>query len=424
MITTAKELRAPFVGRSSELDFLNSALAEASAGNGRFISIRGAAGIGKTRLMAEFAEIARPQGLRVLWSPVIEATGAPPYFLWVPVLRSCIEQLSGEEKAKLLPSVREELATLLPEFSRGDAERQAAGRSNSPASRFQLFDAVTRLLLGAAKRKPCLMLFDNLNIADRSSLGLLAHFGQQLAGHEVLVLAAYRDDELDRRHPLRPVLDNLARGANQAQLHMKGLRQDEVATLVHRLTAFPASASLVRAIHEQSGGNPLFVTEVGRMIRDQPRRAIVPAPGFHFRVPHSLREVISARLDRLPPGTCELLQTAAVIGREFDIALLAELANLTAGRTARRLQAAETQDVIAPLGGGRWWFQHALFREVLYSELNSVERSMLHRKVGERIESRSFDEVQELVAQLAYHFFESAQAVQDEKALKYCRRAA
>jgi DNA-binding CsgD family transcriptional regulator len=424
MSTTPHELRAPFVGRAGELEFLKSALAEATSANGRFVSVAGEAGIGKTRLMAELAEIAKLQGTRVFWSPMIEVPGAPPYFLWIPVLRGCIEQLDGEEKADFLQPMQAELATLLPELRDDMAEKKTAVGSNSPTLRYQLFEAVTRILLSGAKRRTCLILFDNLNIADRSSLSLLAHFGQQLTGSRVLVVAAHRDDDLDRRHPLRGVLNELGRGACQAKLRLKGLQHDEVAELLHRLIEFPATASLVKAIHEQSGGNPLFVTEVGRMLCDQPRKDIVPAPGFHFRVPHSLREVISARLDRLPSQTCELLQTAAVIGREFDIALLAELANLSPPQTVRRLQPAEIRDVISPLGGGRWWFQHALFREVLYSELSSVARAMLHRKAGERIEASRFEDVQEQTAQLAYHFFESAQAVQDHRALQYCRKAA
>jgi len=419
-----KEIRTPFVGRAAEMEFLGKALADAQTGKGRFVSIPGDVGMGKTRLILEIAEIAGRKGFEVLWSPMIEDPAAPPFALWVPALRACIERMSVAEMEEHLEPRRAELGALLPELQDHAPPVQALDSLDSPAARFQLFDAVSRFLLRLSKRRACLILFDNLHIADRSSLALLTHISQRLAGHSILILGAYRDAELSRRHPLRPALNTLARGADHAQLVMKGMNHHEVAELLHRLLGTPCPASIVKAIQEQSGGNPLFVTEVGHMLSQQPMSDQIPAPGFHFRVPTSLNEVISTRLDRLPVQTCRLLETAAVLGREFDVRLLSELAGLNSARVAEQLEPAEAQGVISQFGPGQMWFQHALFREVLYSELNAVSRATLHRKAGESIEGRYSEDVHEQCAQLAYHFFEAAHSLEDTRAVKYCRKAA
>ena len=415
---------SPFVGRAQELETLNLALTEADSDAGRFVAVVGEPGMGKTRLIAETAETAKAHSKQVLWSQMIEDPGAPPYFSWMLALRACLQQCDDESLLADLGSGAAAVATIIPELRDRLDLPPVQPPSDSTAARYQLFDSVTRFLLNAAKRKPLVILFDNLHLADRSSLALLEYFCQQLVSHPTLVVGAYRDSELDRRHPLRPVLNRLSRSTGFVRLVLGGLSRAEVAELLHVHLGEPPPAPMVDAVHKQSGGNPLFVTEVGGMLARQLREKKLPGAGFRFQVPKSLRDVIATRLDTLPVETCQLLSVAAVLGREFDIAFLAELAGYGAGSVAQSLQNAESAGIIESLGQDRFRFHHVLFREVLYAEHNTVSRVMLHHKAGEQLETRHHDDLQTHVSQLAYHFFEAAQAGREHKAVIYCRQAA
>jgi DNA-binding CsgD family transcriptional regulator/tetratricopeptide (TPR) repeat protein len=391
---------------------------------GRFVVVAGEAGMGKTRLIAEFAEIAKGRGKRVLWSQMIEDPGAPPYFPWLLALRSCVQQSDDESLLADLGSGAADVADIVPELRERIALDHSRTASGSVAARYQLFDSVTRFLHRTAARQPLVLLFDNLHAADRSSLALLEYYCQQIAGTSVLVVAAYRESELSRRHPLRPVLNQLARSAGFLRLALAGLSRTEVAELLHSQIGYPLSAPLVAAVHEQSDGNPLFVTEVGSMLARRKPNAQLTAAGFHFKVPESLREVIGARLDALPAETCNLLGIAAVLGREFDLRILVKLAALRTERVVKLLHHAEAAGVVTALTPGRFRFHHALFREVLYAEHSTIARVSLHRKAGEQLEARYRDDPGSHISELAYHFFEAAQAGREDKAIRYCRQAA
>jgi DNA-binding CsgD family transcriptional regulator len=415
---------SPFVGRSEELDVLTRALSETDAAGGRFIALAGEAGVGKTRLLAKAAEIAKAQGKQALWGQVIEEPGTIPYVLWVLVLRACLQQEGNHALLREPDPIASDLVDILPELRNPQASRPRQSVTGPSAARYQLFDSVTRFLLSVAKRQPIVILLDNLHYADRSSLALLEYFCQQITSYPVLVLGAYRDSELSRSLPLRPVLNRLSRGIAYARIRIGGLTREEVAELLHAYLLATPPAPIVDSVYEQSGGNPLFITEVGSMLARQSRDKRLPSAGFRFRVPESLREVISARLDNLPSDVCRLLSIAAVIGREFDVAFLSELADSRSERLALSLQTAENAGVISLIGPDSYRFHHALFREVLYADHSTVTRVMLHRKAGEYLELRYRDDQQDYLSQLAHHFFEATQAGIEHKAVHYCRLAA
>ncbi|MDX1507650.1 MAG: LuxR C-terminal-related transcriptional regulator, partial [Woeseiaceae bacterium] len=293
-----------------------------------------------------------------------------------------------------------------------------------PADRYQLFDAVSRFLFRAARRQLLLILFDNLQFADRSSLVLLEHFCLQLAGQPVTVIAAFRDSDLDRIHPLRRSLDVLSRSAGAVRVSLNGLSRGEVAELLQIQIGYRPPASFVDGVHERSDGNPLFVVEVGEMLlRHNPDVSLTRA-GFHFRVPDSLRDVIAGRLDELPKQTSALLGVAAVLGRDFDLAALADLAGQSEQATARALEPAEAASIVTPTAANHYVFAHALYREVLYAEHSTIQRANLHRKAAELLEQRLLAGADDCLAKVAYHFFESAQAGTERKSIAYCRQAA
>ena len=415
---------SPFIGRVRELAALKSSLPGENDSNGRFIALPGEAGIGKTRLLAAFADRARAGGHRVLWSQMVEAPVTPPYLPWRLALRSGIQHADDESLACDLGVGATDVAEIVPELKdRLDLDPRPGG-SGAPAARYQLYDSVARFLLRAAARAPHVLLFDNLHSSDRSSLALLEYVCQQLIGNPLLIVAAYRESELGRQHPLRESLGRLGRGAGFLRLPLDGLSREEVAALLHARTDYPVPETLVRSVHRQSDGNPLFVTEVGTMlVQDGPESRAV-AGGARFRVPESLREVVLARLDKLPDEISAMLATAAVVGREFDQHTLRDLSGIPSRRLMGLLERAQIASLIASVRPGHWVFRHALFREVLYEDHGTVARAMLHRRAAELLEHRYRDDPGPHLSSLAFHFFEAAQAGREQKAIHYCRLAA
>lgn len=397
---------------------------DAVAGNGRFIAIGGNPGIGKTRLITEFTQNAEVGRSRVLWSQMIEDAGAPPYFMWMLALRSCIQQSSADTLPVDLGSGASDIATIVPELRETLEFESHKPALESQIARYQLFDSVTRFLLRVAERKPLILLFDNLHSADQSSLEMLEYFCQQIANSAVLIVGAYRESEVDRRHPLRPALDRLARSTGYIRVELSGLSRIETATLLQAKSGRAPPNPLVNKVQEQSGGNPLFVTEVGSMLASRSSDLHLRGAGLHFQVPESLRDVITARLDTLTRDTCQLLRVAAVLGREFDASVLMELSSGRPQQIARQLSPAQTAGVIIQLSPGRYRFHHVLYREVLYAEHSTVSRVMLHQKAAEQLEARHKDDLLSHYSELAHHYFEAAQVGGAEKPIHYCRLAA
>lgn len=417
-------MNTPFVGRARELESLGLALSEADQYAGRFVAIAGEPGMGKTRILTEFSDSLRAQDRQVLWSQMIEDPGAPAYFSWTLALRGLVQQCTDATLASDLGAGAATVAHIIPELADRLDLAAEPELPDSASAHNQLSDSVTRFLVNVAGHKPLVLLFDNLHLADRSALALLDYFCQQIANHPILVVGAYRDSELGRRHPLRPVLNQLSRSTGFTRLVLDGLSRTEAAELLHAHLGEAPPAPLVDAVHDQSGGNPLFVNEVAGMLARQMSRRSLPGPGFHFKVPDSLREVITTRLDQVPAETSRLLGIAAVLGREFHLAGLAELSSARENQVPGILQAAESANIITLTGPGRYQFHHVLFREVLYAEHNTITRVMLHRRAGEQLERRYRDDPAVHVSQLAHHFFESAQAGSQHKAMSYCRQAA
>ena len=421
---TTRGANAQFVGRIDELRLLRDALPDADRAVGKLVAIAGEPGIGKTRLLDEFANTARAEGKRVLWGQMVEDPAAPPYLCWTHVLRDYAQQCDDDTLRADIGSAAADIAVILPEIR--DRLDIGPGSANSPGStgRYALFDAVARFLRAAAHRQPLVILLDNLHAADRSALALLEYLCQQIAGVPILVVAAYRHAGFDRRNPLRSVITRLSRTRGCERLRLGGLAEGEVALLLSTHLGSPVPAPLVRAVYEQSEGSPLFVCEVASILAQPESRLVPTATSFQFHVPESLRDVINARLDGLPAETLELLGVAAVFGREFHASALARLAEVPLERARWCLAHAQDAGIVTADQPDRFRFHHALFREVLYAEHSTVMRVRLHHRAGELIESRNGGELDTHLPELAHHFFEAAQADNGEKAARYCRAAA
>jgi DNA-binding winged helix-turn-helix (wHTH) protein/tetratricopeptide (TPR) repeat protein len=416
----------PFIGRELVMAQLDAALDDAWYGHGRLVLIGGESGIGKTRLAAEFSCSAAARGARVMTGWCYEGEGAPPFWPWVQVLRTAVQERSAAalrdhcgtgaiDIAQIVPALRERLPDL-PE-SPPLHEEQA---------RFRLFDSITSYFKNAAASEPHLLVIDDLHWADRASLLLIEFLANELHSSRLLVLGNYRVDEVHAEHPLIGTLGKVIRCADCDRVFLQGLARDEVERFIALSGGVEPPPPLVDAVLEKTEGNPFLIIEIVRLLEEEERLGAPPAAGaWEIALPRGVREVINRRLRHLSPEARQVLGVGAVIGREFECEVLERVWDGTSGPASAWLEEAVRAGIIAevPRTAGRHRFTHGLIRETLYEEMSSERRILLHRRVGEALEAVHAPNPAPHMSELAVHFFKAAQGGDVEKAIDYATRA-
>lgn len=415
-----------FVGREPELRELLAALDDVAAGRGRLILLSGEPGIGKSRLADELASRARDRGLRVLWGRAWEDAGAPPYWMWVQALRSYLQSARAEDVRRQLGSRAAEIGQMVPDVRDIVPDLPPAVPIDSDSARFQLFDSATAFLRAVAREGPLVIVLDDLQAADTPSLLFLRFVASQLADTAILLLGAYRDVELTDEHPLRRTLAELAREPAARLMPLRGLGADAVADYIQVTAGVRPRAQLVAALHGETGGNPLFVSEAIRLLEAEGRFNELAAGRLHVGVPAGIRDVIERRLEHIDPATVHLLTEAAVVGPEFSADMLRRIGGHGTEELLKLVEDASRAGLIVPARAavGRYRFAHDLVRETLYGGISATERRRLHRRVAETLEELHGPSPDEHLAELAHHYFEAAQGGDVEPPMGTIRRAA
>jgi predicted ATPase len=357
------------IGRRLASSTLASAADAAARGAGGVVLLAGEAGMGKTALAAEAVARAKGRGAAAAWGTCWEGDGAPGFWPWIQVVRALA---AGGDAAG-----RAVLAALT-----GAAEAKGGSLGDESASRFRTYDVAATYVRERAAEQPLVIVVDDLHWADVSSLRLLVFLGRQLHDAAALVIGTYRDVEVAAGdHPARPLLAELA---GQAELlELTGLTTGEVGLLLEKVCGEPAPAALARTVHDRTAGNPFFTQQIARLLaaRGVPLDR-APVSG----VPPAVGDVLLRRLARLPREVVDLLAVAAVIGRQFPVAMAAAAAGLPAEAAVPLVERAVRAAVLEQDEPGRARFSHDLFREVLYAGLPAARRSDLHLTVAGLLE--------------------------------------
>ena len=413
--------RGAFVGRRPELAELVAGLDDAFAGRGRLFLLAGEPGIGKSRLTEELIEHARARGARVLVGRCWEAGGAPAYWPWVQSLRTQVRESDPVELRAHLGGRAGELAQLLPDVRRLLPDLPGLPSLDAEGARFRLFDSTTEFLRAASARRPLVIVLDDLHAADASSLLLLQFLARELHSTRVVIVGAYRDVDPVPSAPLAAALAAVAREPATRRLALRGLSSTELAEYVERTAGDAASAELVVALHEETEGNPLFAGEIVRLLTAE---GVRPgwSDGVRIAIPESVKEVIARRLAHLSREAGRVLGLASVLGREFELDVLARLVELTEDDLLDTLDEAVSARVVVdvPAAPGRLRFAHVLIRDTLYEGITGPRRMRLHRRALEVLEGLHDKDSGTHVAQLVQH----AIAGRDfEKGLRHASRA-
>lgn len=415
--------RGVFVGRDRELHELHDGLADAFAGRGGLFLLVGDPGIGKTRLAHEFCAHAEASGALTFWGRCWEGGGAPAYWPWVQVLRSYSRQRDPASLEEDLGSGAGYIAHIVPELREGIPGLQAHATLDAEHLRFGLFDAVSAFMQRAARRKPLVVVLDDLHAADPPSLLLLQFMARELRGSRLLVLGSFRDAEPRVTPAVGVLLAGLARDGRRIPL--RGLSDDAVAALIADACAKPPDASLAATIHRATDGNPFFVDEVIRLLRSEGRLDEGHSSPQPFGVPGGVRDAIGQRVALMSAETRQVLTVAAVVGRDFDARVVEQAAVLSAEDVLAALDEAVAARVVSEAlrAARRYSFCHALVRETLYEALPAGTRARLHHEVGQALERLHGEAADEHVAELSHHFFEAAAVGGAQKALDLSQRA-
>jgi len=404
-----------FVGRAHELAVLSAALRQATTGDARLALVSGEPGIGKTELARAFARAAAADGAMVLWGGAWEDGGAPPYWPWVQVLRSYGRQagaaaLAGAAGPQAPGPGGTALAQLLPELGPSREPAGAVPAGSGPDARLTLFEAVCTVLDQASRAAPVAVILDDLHAAGRPS-ALLLRFAAAARLSRVLLLATYRTAEA----ALDPDISDVIAALESASppLVLAGLSAGDI-----RLMLPGADADVLAVVQRRSEGNPLFVSQVARLLG--PGAATVE----EVPVPAGIRQAVRRQVARLgqpeadtdtgteagdnTPAADEILATAAALGPGIDPALVAAALEVPAGPVARLCDDATAIGLLGPGQdiGEVYRFRHALIRETLYAELSPQSRAQVHHRIAAVLENS----VGPGHAELAYHFLRAAPA--------------
>ncbi|MCA1847051.1 MAG: AAA family ATPase, partial [Actinobacteria bacterium] len=319
-----------FVGRAAELERLRQLWKEVVAGERRVALLAGEPGVGKTRLAAELAIRVHEEGGTVLAGRCDEDLGVP-YQPFVEALRHFVDHTPGPELTERLGRYGGELVRLVPEVADRVDGLAPPLQSDPEMERYRLFDAVAAWLCAASSEHPALLVLDDLQWAAKPTLLLLRHVFRAAEVTHLLIVGTYRDTELTYDHPLVEVVADLRREAGFNRLPIAGLDDLAVTAMVEQVAGQaldPEGFALARTIFQETEGNPFFVREVLRHLAETDaieRRGTEWAtrrPSDQIAIPEGVRDVVGRRLSRLSPLTNHALRVAAVVGAEFDVALV------------------------------------------------------------------------------------------------------
>jgi DNA-binding SARP family transcriptional activator/tetratricopeptide (TPR) repeat protein len=393
----------PFVGRTEELAWVGAQWHAACRGEPRLAIVQGEPGIGKTRIAAEFAERCYRGGTTVLWGSCTDDPGVP-----FDALASALGPLVGSA------------ATTTPLWQLFGVPDDLALHGDPELERYRMFQAVADLLDRTARDAPVLLVLDDLQWADRSTLALLAHFLRAAPPVCVLVLATVRATELPSSDAFLATVAELTREGRAESRVIGGLAVEHVESLIRHLLPAKRGKQISVAVTERTGGNPLFVTALMRHMDDTG-----DADLEQVDLPDTVRAVIDRRIAHLDPAALEILQTAAVVGVEFDATLVEAVTQGSRATFARLLDEICAAGLAQPCDdtGRVYVFAHALIRDVLYRGVGSARRALMHQNVADAFEGQPDDGRGDRAAQLARLFAAVPSREAMAKAVTYAARA-
>jgi len=423
----------PLTDRVEEMKLLKEAVDRTIHGNGSLVFLYGEAGIGKTRLAKELSTYARLRGMQVLYGrcpALFRMDGVPPYILWREVIKDYLENSSPEQLYRVIGFYPAEVAKLVPELGQRLRSIPQSFPINPEQEQNRLFEAVSQFIANISKETPLLVVLDDLQWTDPSSLLLLHYLVRGVFRTPLLLLGAYRSTDIDAKHPLTPVLTELNRERLPQSVSLKRMQQNDISEMIEQiLEQDDIPPEFCRKVYEKTRGNPFFAEEVIKSLkeeeviyREENKWKIREVSRIEF--PETVKSVIKARISRLGDEYQHVLTMASLVGNDFTFEVLLEVIGLEEEKLRKvvdellktglfKHRVAHGEDVCS--------FADVIVRDVVYEEVGTFERKKLHCIVGKALEKAYTGKSDEHLGELALHFLEGGDK---DKALNYFLKAA
>jgi tetratricopeptide (TPR) repeat protein/KaiC/GvpD/RAD55 family RecA-like ATPase len=422
----------PLIDRVEEMKLLKEAVDRTIQGEGGLIFLYGEAGIGKTRLARELRAYAQLRGMQVLYGrcpALFRMDGVPPYVLWNEAIKDYLETCSPEllykviglypaEVAKLVPELRQKLGTIPQSFPISPQQEQN-----------RLFEAVSQFITNISKEAPLLVVLDDLQWTDPSSLLLLHYLARGAHRTPLLLLGAYRSTDIDAKHHLTPVLTELNRERLLQSVSLKRMSLSDVSEMIKQmLKQDDVPAEFCQLVYEKTRGNPFFAEEVISSLkeeeviyREEDKWKIKEVTRIEF--PETVKSVIKARISRLDDESQDVLTLASFVGNDFTMEAMRAVTGIEESKLLELMDKMFKTGLIKERvirGEGICSFADVLIRDVVYEDVSPLKRKKLHGVVGNSLEKVYATKVDEHLGELASHFVESGDK---DKALDYFLKA-
>jgi predicted ATPase len=318
---------------------------------------------------------------------------------------------------------REILWRLLPDLAPSDHVFEAGTRDEDQTLRYRLFEAVTALLGAASRRSPVLLVLDDLHWADKPTLLLLRHILRHPRLTGLLVVGTFRHVEVGIDHPLVDLLNDLRRERRYERLTLPGIDDAATQALVADRLGRPVTPEFVRRLREQTEGNVFFLEETIRALIESGLSAeetLTEATLERLGVPEGVSEIVGRRVSHLSATAVEALTVASVVGRDFRLAIVAQIVGASPDDVMCALEESMAAGLVVEVAGciDHYTFSHALVREALYSRLSVSRRVRLHHCVAEALETLAESHCVN-PAELAHHFLLARHFTGPEPARRY-----
>jgi class 3 adenylate cyclase len=428
LVASAADGLFGFFGRDEALATLADARKRAdSESRVAVVLVSGEAGIGKSTTVAHAARVAHGNGSVVLYGACDEDL-AVPYQPWIDAITHLVQH--RRELLDVIPvAQRTAIARLVP--SLGVAAD--AGLGDAEAERLVLVDAIVGVLVAAAGAEPVVAVLDDLHWADRATLQVLRRLVTGGITAPITVVATYRNTDLAAGDPLTLLLADLRREHVVTWLALEGLGDDDMVALIAAAAGHELDADgygLAHAVRRETSGNPYFTAELlrhlgesGAIYQNDDGRWVLRDELESLGLPNSVRDVVGRRVARLGDEATRVLTLASVIGRDFDVDLLAAVADVDEDALLDLLDTATGASLVAETElPTQYRFVHALVQHTLYSDLSALRRQRAHQRVAEALEQLHPSGM--TAAELARHWLAATKPAHADKALRYAEQAA
>jgi predicted ATPase/KaiC/GvpD/RAD55 family RecA-like ATPase len=414
------------------MNVLKEAVYRAVHGEGGLVFVHGEAGIGKTRLVRELGAYARSRGVQVLYGrcpALFRMDGVPPYILWKEVVKEYLEACTPEQLHRVIGYYPAEVAKLVPEISQTLRSIPQSFPISPEQEQNRLFEAVSQFITNISRETPLLVVLDDLQWTDPSSLLLLHYLARGVQRTPLLLLGAYRSSDINDKHPLSPVLTELNRERLPQSISLKRMSLDDISEMIRQiLEQDDVPTEFCKMVYEKTRGNPFFAEEVIKSLkeeeviyREENKWKIKEVSRIEF--PETVKSVLKTRFARLDEECQSVLTFASFIGNDFTLEAMCALTGIEENKLLELIDKILKTGLIKERevrGEGVCSFADILVRDVVYDEVSLLKRKKLHGVVGRALEKAYAKKIDEHFGELASHFLESGDK---DKALDYFLKA-